>query len=215
MNKKQLAIFLSKLEVFTEPDMDKEQYPTDSEIAADIIWHAHMRSGIANKIVADLGSGTGILGIGALIIGAKKVYFVDSDPVVFEILERNLQRFEKELGESVRHQIKFITKDIEELSPNDFEEKLDVVIQNPPFGTKLEHADRAFLDAAMRLAPHVYSFHKSSTMDFILSRLAESGYSVEMILKYEFPIKKTMEHHHKKIERIDVFCVDARKIQRN
>ena len=44
----------------------------------------------------------------------------------------------------------------------------DVVVMNPPFGTKKKNADRLFLDAAFRIAQRsVYSLHKSSTRSFI------------------------------------------------
>ena len=209
MNKKQLAIFLSKLAVFDDPDAAKEQYPTDSEIAADLLWHIHMHGGLQDRTVADLGSGTGILGLGALLLGARKVYFVDEDEKTFDLLEQNADYAQNQLGIELRDAIKMVKKDVEALSHDDFEEKLDVVIQNPPFGTREEHADTLFLEAAMRLAPHIYSFHKSSTIDYIMRKLTEGGFIVKMVLNYQFPLKRTMAHHQKKIERIDVFCVDA------
>merc|ERR1711879_237303 len=46
----------------------------------------------------------------------------------------------------------------------------DVVIMNPPFGTKggNEHIDILFLLIAMKMARHcVYSLHKSSTTQFL------------------------------------------------
>ena len=211
MNKKQLAIFLSKLAVFDDPDIKKEQYPTDSEIAGDVLWHIHMHGGIEGKIVADLGSGTGILGIGALMLGAKKVYFVDEDEGAFTILEKNVNFVETTFDADLRGSIKMITKDVEKLTDEDFDEKIDFVIQNPPFGTREEHADTLFLETAMRLAPRIFSFHKSSTMDYILRKLSEGGFAPQMVLNYQFPLKKTMAHHTKRIERIAAFCVDAIK----
>lgn len=42
--------------------------------------------------------------------------------------------------------------------------RADVVIMNPPFGTRRKGADMEFLSAAFRLASEsVYSLHKSST----------------------------------------------------
>ena len=60
-----LAVILSKLKVFTAPKVRVEQYPTDAEIAAEVLWQAHMKGDIG-KVSADLGCGTGILGIGLL-----------------------------------------------------------------------------------------------------------------------------------------------------
>ena len=94
-SKSSLAVALSKLKLFSKPDVKLEQYPTDSEIAAEILWNAHMRGDLDNKIVADLGCGTGILGIGALLLGAKKVFFVDIDKNALEILKQNFSRVKK------------------------------------------------------------------------------------------------------------------------
>ena len=86
ITKSALAIQLSKLNVFTKAKVRLEQYPTDSEIAATMLWDAYMQGHIEDKILADLGSGTGILGIGAILLGAKHVYFVDADREVLDIL---------------------------------------------------------------------------------------------------------------------------------
>ena len=46
--------------------------------------------------------------------------------------------------------------------------RADVVIMNPPFGTRRKGADMDFLRAAFRLASEsVYSLHKSSTRAYI------------------------------------------------
>jgi len=69
--KSSLAIELSNLNVFSKAKVKLEQYPTDSEIAADVLWNAYMKDELKGKTIADLGCGTGILGIGALLLGAK------------------------------------------------------------------------------------------------------------------------------------------------
>ena len=43
----------------------------------------------APQVVADIGCGSGILGIGALLLGAKKVYGVDNDPLAVESTNSN------------------------------------------------------------------------------------------------------------------------------
>ena len=46
--------------------------------------------------------------------------------------------------------------------------RADVVVMNPPFGTRRKGADLAFLRAAFRLATgSVYSLHKSSTRAYL------------------------------------------------
>src|SRR3989344_9496721 len=94
-SKSRLAIELSKLKVFEQPDLATEQYPMDSEHGAEVLWDAYFKGDIENKTVADLGCGTGILGIGALLLGARLTYFVDSDEEAIKIAKENLKKFEE------------------------------------------------------------------------------------------------------------------------
>src|SRR3989338_7762049 len=130
VSKKSLAVALSQLRGFSKPKTVLEQYETPSEIAAGVLWHAYMQGHIEDKIVADFGAGTGILGIGALLLYAKKVFFVEKDYDTIALLQKNLDKLE-------------IPKSDYEIMNNDvsmFEEKVNIVLQNPPFGTKTDHA---------------------------------------------------------------------------
>ena len=49
ISKSKLAILLSKLRVFEAPKLKSEQYTTDSEIAADVLWQAYYLKDIENK----------------------------------------------------------------------------------------------------------------------------------------------------------------------
>ena len=151
MTKKQLSILLSKLKAFEKPEMRLEQHPTDSEIAGEVLWNALMQGDIQGKVVADLGCGTGILGLGALLLGAKKAFLVDIDAEAVEIAMQNKDFLEKETGEKLN--AVFSVGDI-----NVFDEKADVVIMNPPFGTKNQNIDTVFLLKAMNLARIIYIF---------------------------------------------------------
>ena len=77
MKKSKLAIILSKFETFKEPKAELEQYPFDGQSASEMLWNACQLGDIEGKKIGDLGCGTGILGIGALLLGAKFVYFID------------------------------------------------------------------------------------------------------------------------------------------
>ena len=78
-SKSGLAMVLSCLEGFKSPKVRQEQYIMDSEICASILWNAYLLNDIEGKGIADLGCGTGLLGIGALLLGAKQALFADSD----------------------------------------------------------------------------------------------------------------------------------------
>ena len=87
--KKKLEIQLSKLKQLEEFDLDLEQYTTDSSQASEILLWAFNNGDIENKIIADFGCGNGILGIGALLLNAKKVYFIDNDKKAIKITKEN------------------------------------------------------------------------------------------------------------------------------
>mgnify|MGYP002628748734 CR=1 FL=1 len=195
MSKSNLAVMLSKLRTFDNPKSELEQYPTDSEVAAEILWFAHLNNDIYDKTVADLGAGTGTLGIGCLLLGAKKVYFIEKDPEAIEILKENIktQDFDGEY--------EIINSDI-----RSFHEDVDLVVENPPFGTQEDHADKLFLERAVTITNTVYTYHKLSTEAFIHSFTKSHSFKITHFFKLKFPLKKTMKHHKKQIEYIDVGC---------
>ncbi len=188
-----LGIILSKLSVFENPHLMKEQYATDSEAAAGALWFAYMQGDIEGMKVADLGCGTGLLGIAAILLGAERVYFIDSDAAALEIAKKNIvAAADLEKAEVIRSDIK------------KFEAKVDTVIQNPPFGTKEKHADREFLLQAFKIANVVYSFHKIVTSDFVTKVAADNGFVVTNIIPMQLQLKKTQTFHKSKIRRVDV-----------
>lgn len=198
--KKQLAIQLSKLRVFEKPKLSMEQYPTDSEIAADILWDALMKGDVANKTIADLGAGTGILGIGALLLGAHHVYFVEKDLDAVMLLNENL-RILRNKNYTV------LSMDV-----TGFIEKVDTVFQNPPFGTKQAHADKPFMETAFRVATVVYSFHKTSTDAFVRAIAGDFSFQIVETYHFAFPLRQTYAYHKKKKELIDVMCYRLRGV---
>jgi len=198
MNKKKLAIELSKLEKFENVKPELEQYPTDSELAAHILWNAFMQGDIENKIVADLGCGNGIFGIGALLLGAKVVYFLDVDNGALDVAIRNC-KFEN---------VHFRKMDILE-----FDEKVDTVVMNPPFGVQQEHADKNFLEKAMEISNSIYSIHKIESKTFIDKLSKENEFEVVGIEAKEIILKKTMKFHKSEKYPTNVgICMLKRKL---
>jgi len=193
-SQKQLAVTLSRLASFEKPSLRLEQYPTDSEVAAEIIWWAQQTGDISGKTIADFGCGTGILGIGCLFFEPKKVSFVDIDPYALKRLDENLKLNE------------FDNYEILNLPVEKFEEKVDVVIQNPPFGTRTEHADKLFLEKAFVTAEVIYSLHKTTSQKFIEQISKDNGFKITNYFKFDFPLKQSHSFHSRKIHRIDVGC---------
>ncbi len=111
-NQKALALILSRLQSFTKPNVREEQYATPAELAAGVLWKISLEKNIIGKTILDLGCGTGILGLGALLLGAKKVGFVDADNEALliakknhNIMERNaLQHLYRKMCENTKDQ---------------------------------------------------------------------------------------------------------------
>ena len=201
-SKSGLAVQLSKIESFKDPKLKREQYITDSEVAADMLWMAHLQGDIEGKRVLDLGCGTGILGIGALLLGASHVTFVDSDPDALEIVQKNLK------SEGLESDFELIQEDIREICL-----KGDTALQNPPFGNRRTHADRAFLDAAMRSADVLYSIHMATTKSFLEVYTRDNGFRITHTQTHEFPLKSTYAHHRRRIHRIQTLTIRAQAIE--
>lgn len=197
ITKSRLAIELSKLKTYEKPDIALEQYQTDSEIAAEVLWFAYMHGDIKDKIIADFGCGNGILGIGCIILGVRRVYFVDNDMNAIKILEKNTEKINKKI---------IINDDIK-----NFNKRVDIVIQNPPFGTKIKHSDMEFLKKAFTTADLIYSFHKTSTLNFIKSFSQKNNFEVTNIFDFEFPLKKTYDFQRKKRKLINVSCIRLKR----
>jgi putative methylase len=210
-SKKQLAVFLSRLKKIENINRGLEQYQTESELAAEIIWDAFMQRDIENNLIYDLGCGNGIFGIGALLMGAKECTFIDSDKKAINILEENLSDNMLEA--------KIINKDIEQISLDEYnssnnelsKDSLKIVLMNPPFGTKKEHADKAFLELAIKFADVIYSIHLRDSESFLRAFSESNNFEVIFIKEFEFGIKKSHPKHKKKKLNIPIICIKLKK----
>jgi len=83
---------------------------------------------------------------------------------------------------------------------------VDTVVTNPPFGTKQNAGmDVRFLKTATRLASRaVYSFHKTSTRDYLVKTIESWGHEVQVIAEMKFDVPNMYEFHTKKSVDIDV-----------
>ena len=195
-SKKDLEVNLSKLKTYKAQIMEYEQYQTPSNIAADWIWFMALQGEVGGRIFLDAGCGTGILGLGLLLMGAKKVYFVDKDSKAIAITQQNYESLQEEyeIGEA-----EFVPSDI-----SLFDEVVDCVVQNPPFGTKLEHIDKVFIEKAFSLSPLVYSMHKFTTKGFVEAISKDHKFRITHHWRYNFPIKAAFAFHKKPVKNVDV-----------
>ncbi|HLC85807.1 MAG TPA: METTL5 family protein [Candidatus Nanoarchaeia archaeon] len=190
MNKKKLAIELSELQLLKTLNIKLEQYQTESEIAAELLWKAYTDCNIENKNVADFGCGNGILGTGALLLGAKKVYFIDKDENALQVCRINTSKFKNAT---------YLLGNI-----RDFDRKADTVVMNPPFGVKNRKADKEFLLKAFETAENIYSIHKIESRNFIDKISEENNFIVKEIIERKLLIKRTYKFHKKEKYYVNV-----------
>lgn len=162
MRLRELESELSKVRGFDNPKMELEQYATSAHIAAQLAHTMHDGfDDVEGKTICDLGCGTAMLSIACALQDAAHVVGVDGDEEAIQVAERNI--CDMELARCVE----LLRADVVQGMP--FEDNaFDVVVMNPPFGTKRRGVDMVFLQAAVRLASDtVYSMHKTSTRSFI------------------------------------------------
>ena len=99
--------------------------PTTDRAKEAIFSMLESRGGLMDLVVVDLYCGSGALGIEALSRGAKKAYFVDSDPACLQAAKANLAPFGLS-GEAV-----FIRATLPLWTPP---EGVDLVLADPPYG---------------------------------------------------------------------------------
>ena len=202
MKKKHLEIELEKIPPHPDPRPDLEQYSTPSTIAADILFHAYINRDIYEKKILDLGCGTGIFSIGAVLLGAKKVIGVDVDPTAIEIARDVAENFDLE------DKIEFVISDI-----SDFERSGETVLMNPPFGAQKKGADIPFLDLALDSAERTYSIHNQKTERYIREYVIKRGFHIFWEKRYMFEIDRIFNFHTNESKSIEVILFAIEKIR--
>lgn len=81
---------------------------------------------------------------------------------------------------------------------------VDTVITNPPFGTKHNAGiDMQFLRVATRLARRaVYSFHKTTTREYIQRQVTQWGYQIQVVAEMKFDLPQVYKFH--KLRSVDI-----------
>ena len=200
MRPKHLAIKLSKLAPHPCKDVSLEQYATEGDLASYWMLAVDELDGFEQSTVVDMGAGNGILGIGALLLGASKVIFVETDPAALEAIETNIDALEKNL--QGRAELWPATVGLDELPLED----VDIIVMNPPWGVQREKADRAFLEAAFgSKAASIHVLH-SDKATHLEPMAREQGWWAEVVLRTEFRLPPTYAHHAQRKGKTDVKC---------
>jgi len=206
IKKSQLQIILQKLSEPKFPKPSLEQYTITGNLAAEILNIAYLNGDIKDKIVFDFGTGSGRLAIGAALLGARLVVGIDIDKNVIKVAKENLKRHE--FYTSKKLPVFFVICDI-----RNWFSKADTIVQNPPFGIKSRHADRIFIEAALRCGKRIYTLHRNGrkkNREFLKKFIESFDAKVERIIKYEFILPSIFKFHRKpKVKYfVDLYVVE-------
>ena len=207
MKLKNLISELESIKSFSDPKDFLEQYQTPPSIAGEIIHYISNNYSLENSTIADLGCGTGILGISAALSGCQNVFLFDIDEEALDIAKNNIEQLELE------DNIQIIQMDVNQLRQcNKLNKYFDLVITNPPFGIRSENgADIEFLKTASYICNNtIFSLHKFSTINFLKKFYNKNGINDIKSFKIEYNLPKTYKFQKKKEKNIDVVCLEAK-----
>ena len=193
--KRALEQRLQSVEGFRNPRVDLEQYPTPAGLAAHVVHLAGLHDDL-DRPVLDLGTGTGMLALGAALADAPRVVGLDVDSNALAVARENERRLAPATsvdwvrGDATRPPV--ATADA-------------TVVMNPPFGAQRgnEHADRRFLQAASRLASVSYSVHNAGSREFVESFAADAGGEVTHAFRAEFELARQFDFHDADSKTLD------------
>ncbi len=180
-----------------------------------MLYEAMMKGDIAERNVLDLGCGTGMLACGAAMLDAAYVLGIDTDADALKTAEQNAEK----LGVDAVFRLGDI-KNINSGEDESYESlfgtdiSFDTVVMNPPFGAQNgnEHADRPFIDAALKAAPVAYAVLNKGSLAFASAYIKDKAVITDKFL-CEFPMKKTFAHHTKNCINITVEIVRMERLQ--
>lgn len=94
MKLKHLEEYLQCVDTFEKPKILLEQYATPSHIAGCMLHTIQTKYGdIQNKLVADLGSGCGMLSIGSFLLGAQLTVGFELDAAAVKVVQFKSQMY--------------------------------------------------------------------------------------------------------------------------
>jgi len=203
MRRKHLAMALSRLPAHPQRSAALEQYATDGEVAAT--WLCAIRDNgdfvveddevenherAAN--VVDLGAGNGVLGLAALLCGARHATLVEIDDESCDTAANAAEVLE------LSDCITIVRDRIMGEWPKSWQSEsgeCDLIIMNPPWGKQTLHADRAFLNSAFASPANIIHLLHSSKATHIESAAEAAGWTALRWLEDELPLPATYSHH--------------------
>jgi putative methylase len=187
----ELRRVLGALAPFSNPRADLEQVATPAELALEMLTEADRRGDLRGRSVLDLGSGSGVLAIGAALLGAR-VRGEEIDPAAVALAHAN--------ATTTGVAVEFVTVEVQAGGP-----RADTVLMNPPFGAQRRHADEPFWEAAFARADRaIYAFALGASRNFIERRAVARAAQIEVTRPVRWGLARTFPHHRKRRVEIPV-----------
>lgn len=197
-----LARQLGTVAGFEDPDHQLEQYPTPPEIAAHLLHLADLQGDLGGRTVVDLGTGTGMLALGAALRGADRVVGIDVDTDPLSTARNNAAHVASGAA------IEWIHGDVTRCPISLPDRSGATAVMNPPFGAQdgNEGADRRFLDTVHSLASVSYSLHNGGSSAFVEAYAADNGGTVTHAFETELKLDHQFSFHDSDRVAIDAEC---------
>jgi putative methylase len=180
-------MLLSSLSEHPGGSVELEQYVTEGDLAArwlaDIAAFGDLSEGCK---VTDLGAGNGVLGLGALAMGAGRATLVEADQAACDVAMSNAESMG--FADSVEVIQAILGSDPVDLG------SADVVISNPPWGRQTPRADRPFLEAMIAVAAPAHLIH-SAEATHIQPLFEDVGWAAERYGEADFALPAAYSHH--------------------
>ena len=196
MKVRRLAMILSGLDPHPNDSVELEQYTTEGDLAArwlaDIAAFGDLTEG---RTVADLGAGNGVLGLGALGMGAGRAILVETNQAACDVAKSNAES----MGFTDSVEVIQATLGSDPIDLN----SADLVISKPPWGRQTPKADRPFLEAVLSTGVPAHLLH-SAEASHIEPLFEDAGWTVERYGEADFALPAAYSHHSRKRGRTRV-----------
>ena len=210
MSKRALERRLSAVRDFDEPQVELEQYATPADLAAHVVPLADVHGDVAGRTVLDLGTGTGVLALGAAARDPARVVGLDVDWTALDAARDNERRVDPAVsvdwvqGDATRAPVCLDDRRVRERDVT--------VLMNPPFGAQRgnEHADRAFLETTASVADVSYSIHNEESQAFVDAFAGDAGGEVTHAFRAELPLERqfSFQQEERRVLDAEVFRVE-------
>lgn len=188
---------LSSLAPHPQHDAQLEQYATEGDLAARWLGEIHTFGDLEGRPVVDVGAGNGILGLGAMLLGASSLLMVEADQEVLAVAGSNAELLGLEATLLCR------TLSAEEGLPTI---EGSTVVANPPWGFQAKGADRPVLEGIFSSDAEVVHLMHHAEAVHVVPLAHHLGWQAEDVLVSAFRLPPVHAHQGSGRRSTDVIC---------